>query len=107
MPLRQHTKTICPGSLKGMPGGACLRGWMEQWRAHPRNPGCKNFITGCSSSAQVPISEEAVHLQELKSKLESWRGDGWLEQCCTSLAEQLRVAQAENAELQQELEVLR
>ena len=49
----------------------------------------------------------AVHLQELKSKLESWRGDGWLEQCCTSLAEQLRIAQAENTDLQQELEALR
>ena len=55
----------------------------------------------------MPLSKGAVHLQELKSKLESWRGDGWLEQCCTSLAEQLRVAQAENTELQQELEALR
>ena len=63
--------------------------------------------TGCISSAQMPLSKGAVHLQELKSKLESWRGDGWLEQCCTSLAEQLRVAQAENTELQQELEALR
>ena len=67
----------------------------------------KDRSTGCTSSLQVPLSKVALHLQELKSKLESWRGDGWLEQCCTSLAEQLRVAQAENTELQQELEALR
>ena len=46
-------------------------------------------------------------LQELKEKLASWRNDGWLEQCCTNLAEQLRIAKAENAELQQEVEALR
>ncbi|CAL5219504.1 g1346 [Coccomyxa viridis] len=45
--------------------------------------------------------------QELKEKLASWRNDGWLEQCCTNLAEQLRIAKAENAELQQEVEALR
>lgn len=45
--------------------------------------------------------------QELKEKLESWKDDGWLEQCCASLAEQLRIAQAENAELQQEVEAHR
>lgn len=39
--------------------------------------------------------------------MESWKDDGWLEQCCASLAEQLRIAQAENAELQQEVEALR
>ena len=67
----------------------------------------KDCFTNCTSSAQTPLSKKAVHLQELKSRLESWRGDGWLEQCCTSLAEQLRVAKAENTELQQELEALR
>ena len=46
-------------------------------------------------------------LQELKEKLASWRSDGWLEQCCANLAEQLRIAKAENAELQQEVEALR
>ncbi|KAK9909691.1 hypothetical protein WJX75_006115 [Coccomyxa subellipsoidea] len=39
--------------------------------------------------------------------LASYEGDGWLEQCCASLAEQLRVAQAENVELQKTVEELR
>ncbi len=51
--------------------------------------------------------QDATHLQELEKKLESWHDDGWLEQCCANLAEQLRIAQAENAELQQEVEALR
>jgi hypothetical protein len=54
--------------------------------------------------SEMPL---ACALQELKKRLESWRDDGWLEQCCANLAEQLRIAQAENAELQQEVEALR
>ena len=46
-------------------------------------------------------------LQPLERKLASYEGDGWLEQCCASLAEQLRVAQAENVELQKTVEELR
>lgn len=46
-------------------------------------------------------------LQPLEGKLASYEGDGWLEQCCASLAEQLRVAQAENVELQKTVEELR
>ncbi|EIE24591.1 hypothetical protein COCSUDRAFT_62022 [Coccomyxa subellipsoidea C-169] len=45
--------------------------------------------------------------QPLERKLASYEGDGWLEQCCASLAEQLRVAQAENVELQKTVEELR
>ncbi|BDA42746.1 hypothetical protein COCOBI_03-6390 [Coccomyxa sp. Obi] len=45
--------------------------------------------------------------QPLEQKLASYEGDGWLEQCCASLAEQLRVAQAENVELQKTVEELR
>ena len=51
--------------------------------------------------------QSATMLQELKEKLGSWRDDGWMEQCCANLAEQLRIAKAENAELQQEVEALR
>ncbi len=46
-------------------------------------------------------------LQPVEQKLASYEGDGWLEQCCASLAEQLRVAQAENVELQKTVEELR
>lgn len=37
----------------------------------------------------------------------SYEDEAWLEQCCASLAEQLRVAQAENVELQKTVEELR
>lgn len=52
-------------------------------------------------------AEQCMLRQELKERVESWKDNGWLEQCCASLAEQLRIAQAENAELQQEVEALR
>ncbi len=49
----------------------------------------------------------SYYKQALEGRVESWKDDGWLEQCCASLAEQLRTAQAENAELQAEVEALR
>lgn len=62
---------------------------------------------GMQHQSALHITVYLPWLQELKQKLESWTDDGWLEQCCANLAEQLRIAQAENAELQQEVEALR
>ena len=71
---------------------------------------CCETLFGRMVGLWLPTLSEmllACAMQELKERLESWRDDGWLEQCCANLAEQLRIAQAENAELQQEVEALR
>lgn len=46
------------------------------------------------------LQHQPPGLQELEARVESWQDAGWLQQCCASLSEQLRAAQAENNELQ-------
>ncbi|CAL8467606.1 g7144 [Coccomyxa elongata] len=76
-----------------------LRRELDEVKA--RNEELQTAIKNADRLKQITSS------QPLEQKLASYEGDGWLEQCCASLAEQLRVAQAENVELQKTVEELR